>query len=156
MEDSEMASPLLSSEVSPPLLCSSAHRGARAGRAGPAPAAGLQGGTAHKRHVHRELRNGAARSWEEGPANAVTLGASEGRTSDGDRTPELAVPRDPIPGRGEPRPPDLLADPAGRDHGPRRPPQGAQERSRAAEEAALYREGPASWTRFCLCDCCFA
>lgn len=142
MEVSEMASPLLSPEVSPPLLCSSAHRGARTGRAGPAPAAGLQGGTAHKCYVHRELRDGASHSWAEGPVNAVTLGVSEGRTSEGDQTPELAVPRDPIPGRGEPRQSSLLAgqaDPAGRDHG-RRPPQGAQERSRAAEKAALQAE----------------
>lgn len=87
-----MASPLPSPEVSQPLLCSSAHWGARAGRAGPAPAAGLQGGTAHKRYVHRELRDRASRSWEEGPVKAVTLGISEGKTSEGDRTPELANP----------------------------------------------------------------
>lgn len=70
----------------------SAHRGARAGRAGAAPAAGVQGGAAHQRHVHRELRGGASHPWEEGPTNAVTLGVSEGRTSEGGQAPELAVP----------------------------------------------------------------
>lgn len=39
-----------------PLFCPPAHRGTRAGWAGPAATTGLQGGASHQCHVHRELK----------------------------------------------------------------------------------------------------
>lgn len=76
--------------------------------------------------------------------NVVTLGVSEGRTSEGDQTPEFAVLWDPIPGQGKGPSPDASqvssqAVPAGRDHG-RHPSPGTRERSRAVEKVALQAE----------------
>lgn len=142
-------------------FCSSAHWGTRAGWAGSAPAAVIQGGTAHKCHVHRELRDGASRCGKRGTYGSHHTGSLRRKDTRRGSDPRAHRLSPETSSRGEGRAP--LPTPARFHHrqflqGEIRGdihPLGEQGRRRPWRRCS-FKPRSASWAQLGLCDCCFA
>lgn len=140
-----------------PLFCPSAHRGARAGWAGPAATAGLQGGASHQCHVHRELKGGPPVPGR-GTHTRDHTGVSKGRIGrERGIRPQSWLPTESSRGdrerlRSQCQPCFVIAGSCQKDS--KHHPSQCELRTARARKVPFKWEAWTPWFR--LCDCCFA